>query len=102
MSSSRWHINTASVPHVPAFLGSNCIRTRRQARALPRLIEERNQISKMTYALMQKVDPGNLVTVSVPTQNSKLKTLRAGARDESSIRRDIKGASPWLVRAYGQ
>ena len=40
------------------------------------LIEEGNQISKMTYGLMQKVDPGN-TRGERPTQNSKLKTQNA-------------------------
>src|SRR5436309_15289180 len=36
-------------------------------------------------------------SVLLKTQNSKLKTPRAGAQTNLSIGRDIKGASPWPV-----
>src|SRR5881296_92513 len=49
------------------------------------LIEEGNQISKMTYALMQKVDPRQPVTVSVPTQNSELDTQNAKGRRPTDL-----------------
>ena len=58
------------------------------------LINEGNQISKMTYGLMQKVDPG-ITCGKRPTQNSELPTQNAKgcARGISLISWDIKGAA---------
>jgi hypothetical protein len=54
------------------------------------------QISKRTYALMQKVDPREPITVSVPTQNSELDTQNANGwrLDASSNMPGYQGRQP--------